>query len=423
MPYNPQYQPKAAQIMADAGQDISNAFWTAYSAASKVKREEDMLGGYVARAVKTGAMEPGVLEEFASGNRSAKMKLGTEAQLTLEDKQRQDQLNLQRRGLDLRREELDDMSDYRSKELNLHRQDFEMRKSERNWTPSENDIKSASDAQVGYVRTPKGVEVTKLPRPRLTLTPEELDAYKQAGAVPLRESDSAFVPMHTKQSTVLPRLEDLPRGIVNGQEVILLPKDLRLSSPHATGTTGKPLSMAEAATKASLETQAEKLDQEIAEHAQQIASGDERHGFMNLYSRRNTMNELEQKKRGIETQLSALQRGPAVQASAPVMRGATGSTPPAGAGTMARPSGAQQASSATAAVRKLSSANAAAIGEPPLPVSDPLQPGADDGSLLPPVPANAAAAKAPVPVKNRAEAEKLPPGTRFETPDGRILIR
>lgn len=47
-----------------------------------------------------------------------------------------------------------------------------------------------------------------------------------------------------------------------------------------------------------------------------------------------------------------------------------------------------------------------------------------EAGILPPLPANAAAAPTgPVPVKSAAEAAKLPKGTQYQTPDGRIFTR
>jgi hypothetical protein len=393
--YRPTVNDMSGQLLGDGIKTAGSSLAEAIKEVDQTRKETEIMSGYVLQAQKSGALPPKSLAEFAAGNRAKKMQLGTAAQVALRDMQLEKDRGLQQQRINLDSTVAQDLERHRNTADQFTGEELGVRK-------TDSTVRNAvSLADLGLKQ--QEFEESKKP---LVLTPEELATYQKAGAVPLRVTKHAFNVMGLPKTPVMPKVEDLPRTIINGREAILLPKGYSLGTGGAARTTpNKPLTMGESATLAAVTTQLAKIDAEISEHTTEIANGDERTGFMNLSSRKEKIAELEGKKAGLTAQLEALQN----RGGTPATSGPAKASP--GAGTPATPAKA-------AGNKPLSSATAAAVRskELPLPESDPLA-SPEPGSVVPPI------GGGPVTVKSPGDAQALAPGTKYQTPDGRIFVR
>jgi hypothetical protein len=396
MPYNPGVTDQSGQILAQAingavGGVVQNQK-AIYASQEALEKELAHLNGTVSFAAEKGILKPEDMDAYITGNITKKRELAVKAGMGYEDmvRSQQQQMQQQRLGMENRRLVMDESmlpANLRRANAVATNAELDSILAERglNFDPADpSNAGPAAMAGMGYINTAKGPVPVALPNAPLKLTPEEQAQYDEAGQVPLRMSAGQVIPKpKVKEGSVDPAdPKTWPKiTMADGTEGVGVPNGrggIELKFP-AKGNAAKPATSADAIMISAKVGEAQKLDAEM----QKIQSGKGWYGvFDTAGARQEKLQELAQKRSEISAYLGSLGRGDdgrplgGVPAPAPMPKGT-------------------------------SSANRSAINNAlPLPESD----------GLPPVPDY-------IEVSSPEEANKLAPGTKFRTPDGRILTR
>lgn len=387
MPYNPGVTDISGQLLAQgingAVNGIAQNQKAIYASKDELEKELAHINGTVSFARQQGILTPEDMDTYITGNMTKKRELAVKAGMGYEAMIRQQQMNQSQQRIDLQGRGVAIDEKMAVPRFDAATVDAAIGKRQLDFQPTEADIAVAGMSGKTYVNTGKGPTLEDLAPAPLQLTAEELAQYKQAGQVPLRMSSGQVIPKPAvKEGTITDDPATWPRTTLNGREVLLVPKEFRgITGNPTTGNAAKPATPADAIMISAKVGEAQKLDAEM----QKIQSGKGWYGVFDTKGTRDEkLQELAQKRSEVSAYLGSLGRD---DAGRPL--GGVPTPAPLPKGT--------------------SSANRSAINNAlPLPESDGLPP-------LPEVQL--------VKVSGPDEAAKLPPGTKFQTPDGRILTR
>ncbi len=402
MPYAPGITDRSGEILAAGIARAADEYAASNEKMQLTEKEIAHLTGTVQFAAQKGVVTPEELAQFAQGNLSKKREIASKAGMAYQDMQ----ANMDRATLSPEMAADLKAAGYIAAPAGGGRLQF-LQMPEQPWQPSAQDLQQADAAGLVPVPVAKGrfqfVEKAK--------QDWQFDPTKDVVPIPgggqfVRTSPSGGGNVLPGSAATPFDPATAPRVMMGGREVIFIPDGkggIRPYSPSgaASGTVAKPMDAATASMFGTLTKQLSDIDAELIDHAQNIASGDNRFGFLNNSSRGERVKELQSKKAGIEAQLTAMRpvAAPRTEQQPSPMR-----TP--------APKAAPQAKVSPGAGAKFTGPTMPASDA--LPVADPLQEG-NTGEVLPPLPSDV-----PVTIESVDQYLKLPSGAKFYDAKGNI---
>jgi hypothetical protein len=407
MPYAPGITDRSGEILAAGIAQAAQEYADSNEKMQLTQKEIDHLAGTVQFAAQKGILKPEEVQQFAQGNLSKKREIASRAGMLYQDMQAAaDRATISpEMAAELK------AAGYLAAPVGGGRLQY-LQMPEKPWQPSAEDLQTATNAGLVPVPVGKGrFQFVEKPRAEWQFDPTKDVVPIPGGGQFVRTSPSGGGNVMPGTAATPFDPATAPRVNVSGREGIVVPDGkggVRVQFPPgaASGTVAKPMDAATATMFGTLTQELGKIDAELIDHAQQIATGDNRFGFLNNSSRAERVKELQSRKAGIEAQLTAMR---------PV---ATPRTEP-------QPSTVRTPAPKTAPQVKPSAGDRAKFAGPTmpasdaLPVADPLQGSGDTGGdVLPPLPTEDG-----IPTLSPDEARKLPAGTKFRTLDGRVMTK
>ncbi len=390
MPYAPGVTDISGQFLAAGIGGAADRISEGIDKYRLTAKEISHLKGATEFAAQQGLLSAEDLAAFEGGNLAKKREIGIRAGMLYSDAQEKQKLTLQR-------DELAALNTYRMGSLGIQAEGQRLSAANAAATQKYHaDLLAMQKAEQDAV-LPVKVEQIKAQTynmangdPVFNLTPEEVAAYGQAGAVPLRVSRGAYNVMPAAGGDAkAPQFVDMPLPDGRVIKVAIEPDGtVKQLGGNPRAAAAKPMDVTTAGLLGSLTSTKTALEKELADHTANIANGDERYGMLNAYSRKARVEEISTKLAGINAQLEGMGGVPSPAAGG------------AGAGTAA-PVTVQGAD-----------ANGAPVALPPLPDQDPA-----------PLPALGEVPQVATPdeVKAKLKSGELKSGDWIRTPDGRLM--
>lgn len=406
MPYHPGVTDRSGEILAAGIGGASDAIVQAMDEAKKLRDQDALLRAHLSEAVASGAIEPDegaqLVSEFYQGNHRKKMEIGLQAQLA----SKRFENEAERKPIELTPEEVDRYTQAGGFPLRTGPKSFAFGEPKaKAFVPTAEDVAQAKAAGQIYARGRLGYQLVPDPAAKAK-TQWQFDPAKHI--VPLPGDRGVFIQqgpggggsiLPAKGGTG-PQFVDVDDGGGGTVRIGVNPDG-----------SWKPLTPRKAPGEA-LTMDDKKADIEAARwyavHGQPTLES--------LVKRRDTLLLQLQSKTPPSTG-DLISDGGAMGTFARLNREIGRMNAKAEAGV--RASAPKPGAKAPVKAAPISSANSKAINNSlPLPQNDPVST-EKGGDALPPLPDKASAVKVATP----AEAEKLPPGTLYERPDGQRFFR